>query len=106
MSVGSSHPHDAARLHVTGQARYIDDIPLPASTLHLAFGLSSVAHGEITAMDLSRVRTAPGVIRVYTAEDFGDHIPDCSPSLGDEPLLTSTTVQYIGQPVFSVVAAS
>jgi len=106
MSVGSSHPHDAARLHVSGQARYIDDIPLPAGTLHLAFGLSSVAHGEITAMDLSRVRAAPGVVRVYTAEDFGDHIPDCSPSLGDEPLLTATTVQYIGQPVFLVVATS
>ena len=106
MSVGSPLPHDAAKLHVTGQARYIDDIPLPAGTLHLAFGLSTIAHGEITAMDLSAVRAAPGVVRVYTAEDFGDHVPDCSPSLGDEPLLTSSEVQFIGQPVFLVVATS
>lgn len=106
MSVGSPLPHDAAKLHVTGQARYIDDIPLPAGALHLAFGLSTVAHGEITAMDLSAVRAAPGVVRVYTAEDFGDHVPDCSPSLGDEPLLTSGEVQFIGQPIFLVVATS
>ncbi|SFJ32047.1 xanthine dehydrogenase molybdopterin binding subunit [Celeribacter neptunius] len=106
MSVGSPLPHDAAKLHVTGQARYIDDIPLPAGTLHLAFGLSTVAHGEITAMDLSAVRAAPGVVRVYTAEDFDGHVPDCSPSLGDEPLLTSGEVQFIGQPIFLVVATS
>ncbi|ATG47826.1 xanthine dehydrogenase molybdopterin binding subunit [Celeribacter ethanolicus] len=106
MSVGSPLPHDAAKLHVTGQARYIDDIPLPAGALHLAFGLSTVAHGEITAMDLSAVRAAPGVVRVYTAEDFHGHVPDCSPSLGDEPLLTSGEVQFIGQPIFLVVATS
>ncbi|TNE67049.1 MAG: xanthine dehydrogenase molybdopterin binding subunit [Rhodobacteraceae bacterium] len=106
MSVGSPLPHDAAKLHVTGQARYIDDIPLPAGALHLAFGLSTVAHGEFTAMDLSAVRAAPGVVRVYTAEDFHGHVPDCSPSLGDEPLLTSGEVQFIGQPIFLVVATS
>ncbi|MCA0042714.1 xanthine dehydrogenase molybdopterin binding subunit [Celeribacter litoreus] len=106
MAVGSALPHDAAKLHVTGEARYIDDIPLPAGALHLAFGLSTIAHGTITAMDLDAVRSAPGVVKVFTAEDFGDHIPDCSPSLGDEPLLTSDLVQYIGQPIFLVVATS
>ena len=28
MSMGKPLPHDAAPLHVTGQARYIDDLPL------------------------------------------------------------------------------
>jgi xanthine dehydrogenase molybdopterin-binding subunit B len=28
-------------------------------TLHLAFGLSTVAHGEITAMDLTRCAPPP-----------------------------------------------
>ena len=31
MSVAKPLPHDAARLHVTGAARYVDDIPAPAS---------------------------------------------------------------------------
>jgi xanthine dehydrogenase large subunit len=105
MSMGKALPHDAAPLHVTGQARYIDDISFPANALHLAFGLSSVAHGEITGMDLSAVRAAPGVVVVLSAEDLPD-MPDCSPSAHDEPLLAVGTVHYVGQPVFLVVAES
>jgi xanthine dehydrogenase large subunit len=103
MSVASPLPHDAARLHVTGQARYVDDIPLPAGTLHLAFGLSGVARGRITGMDLSAVRAAPGVVMVLTADDL-PFANDVSPSAHDEPLLAAGAVHYIGQPVFAVVA--
>ena len=105
MSMGKPLPHDAAPLHVTGQARYVDDIPLPGNALHLAFGLSSVAHGQITALDLAAVRAAPGVVAVLSAEDLPD-MPDCSPSAHDEPLLAVGHVHYIGQPVFLVVAES
>jgi xanthine dehydrogenase large subunit len=105
MSAGLSLPHDAAALHVTGQARYIDDIPTPAGTLHLAFGLSTIAHGTITGMDLSAVRAAPGVVAVLSAADLRD-MPDCSPSAQDEPLLATGMVHYLGQQVFLVVADS
>ncbi|GAB4266258.1 MAG: xanthine dehydrogenase molybdopterin binding subunit [Pararhodobacter sp.] len=104
MSVHRSLPHDAAPLHVTGAARYVDDIPTPGGTLHLAFGLSTVAHGEITAMDLDAVRAAPGVVAVLSGDDIG-HV-DCSPSAHDEPLLALGTVHYVGQPVFLVIADS
>ena len=103
MSLGKSLPHDSAPLHVTGAARYLDDIPLPAGALHLAFGLSSCAHGRITALDLAAVRAAPGVVAVFSAEDWPD-MPDCSPASQDEPLLAVGTVHYSGQPVFLVVA--
>ncbi|MFT6273893.1 MAG: xanthine dehydrogenase large subunit, partial [Dinoroseobacter sp.] len=66
MTVYKPTPHDAAPLHVAGSARYVDDIPLPANTVHLAFGLSEIAHGTITAIDLDAVRAAPGVIDVLT----------------------------------------
>ena len=105
MSLGLPLPHDAAPLHVTGQARYVDDNPLPGNALHLAFGLSTVAHGEITAIDLAAVRAAPGVVAVLSAADFAD-MPDCSPSALDEPLLAVGKVHYLGQPVFLVVADS
>ena len=106
MSVGTPLPHDSAALHVTGQARYIDDIPAPANALHLAFGLSTVARGPITAMDLAAVRTAPGVVRVLTHTDL-PHDIDLSPShAGDEPLLARGLVHHVGQPVFLVVATS
>ena len=105
MSAGKPLAHDAAPLHVTGAARYIDDIPLPSGALHLAFGLSTCASGVITALDLAAVRSAPGVVAVFAAEDFPD-MPDCSPSIGDEPLLATGEVHYIGQAVFLVVADS
>lgn len=105
MSVAKPLPHDAAPLHVTGQARYIDDQPVPAGTLHLAFGLSGIARGTITAMDLAPVRAAPGVVAVLAAGDLPG-ANDVSPSAHDEPLLSDGTVHYIGQPLFLVVAQS
>ena len=103
MSTGKSLPHDTANLHVSGTARYIDDIPTPADTLHLAFGLSDIAKGIITAMDLDAVRASPGVVSVLTADDL-PFANDVSPSAHDEPLLATGQVHYLGQPVFLVVA--
>ncbi len=103
MSVAKPLPHDAARLHVTGEARYIDDIPVPAGTLSLVFGLADVAHGRLTSMDLDSVRHAPGVVDVFTASDL-PFANDVSPSIHDEPLLATDTVHYVGQPIFCVVA--
>jgi len=105
MNVNAPQPHDAAALHVTGQARYVDDIPLPANALHLAFGLSEAAHGTITALDLDAVRAAPGVVAVLTADDLA-RPADVSPSAHDEPLLADGKVLYLGQPVFLVIAES
>lgn len=105
MSVAKPLPHDAARLHVTGAARYVDDVPMPRDTLHLAFGLSTIAAGRVTSMSLDRVCAATGVITVLTANDL-PHANDVSPSAHDEPLLSDGTVHYMGQPLFLVVADS
>ncbi|RYG92882.1 xanthine dehydrogenase molybdopterin binding subunit [Loktanella sp. IMCC34160] len=105
MSVTKPLPHDSGPLHVTGQARYVDDIPTPANCLHLAFGTSSIARGTVTAMDLDPVRTAPGVVAVLTADDL-PFANDVSPSIHDEPLLSVGTVHYVGQPIFVVAATS
>ncbi|MEP4638631.1 MAG: xanthine dehydrogenase molybdopterin binding subunit, partial [Yoonia sp.] len=105
MSVAKSLPHDAAKLHVTGAARYIDDIPTPTGTLHLAFGMSDVACGTITDLNLDKVRAAEGVVAVLTADDL-PFANDVSPSAHDEPLLATGEVHYLGQPIFMVVAKS
>ncbi|MCP3968950.1 MAG: xanthine dehydrogenase molybdopterin binding subunit [Rhodobacteraceae bacterium] len=98
-------PHDAARQHVTGEARYIDDIPVPSGTLSLAFGLSEIAHGRVLSMDLAAVRAAPGVVAVLTAEDL-PFANDVSAAAHDEPMLAAGEVHYAGQPLFLVVAES
>ena len=86
MSVAKPLVHDAAQLHVTGAARYIDDIPCPQGTLHLAFGISDVACATLTSMDLTDVRNAPDVVAVMSASDL-PYANDVSPSVHDEPLL-------------------
>jgi len=105
MSIGEKLPHDAAWMHVSGNARYVDDIPVPANCLHLAFGLSTVAHGEINSMDLEAVRSAAGVVAVLTALDL-PAANDVSPAAHDEPMLSDGTVHYVGQPLFLVIANS
>lgn len=105
MSVGKNTAHDAGPLHVTGAARYTDDIPTPRGTLHLAFGLSAIAKGTITTANLDAVRTADGVVDVLVARDL-PHDNDVSPSNHDEPLLATGEVHYLGQPIFLVVATS
>jgi xanthine dehydrogenase large subunit len=99
------HPHESAHLHVSGEATYVDDIPELAGTLHCALGLSQKAHATIEAMDLSAVESAPGVMAVLTSADIpGEN--NCGPIVHDDPILAEGLVQYVGQPIFAVVAES
>ncbi|MFC4626048.1 xanthine dehydrogenase molybdopterin binding subunit [Daeguia caeni] len=102
--VATSQKHDSAHKHVTGTASYIDDMPEPEGTLHLGVGFATVAHGIIKSLDLSAVRTAPGVVDVLTWKDVpGEN--DISPSgMHDDPIFAVDRVQFHGQPVFAVVA--
>lgn len=97
--------HESATLHVSGQARYTDDIALPSNMLHVVFGMSDIAHGRIKHMDLSAVLNLPGVVRVFTAADIpGDN--NYGPILHDDPIFASDEVQFHGQPIFAVAADS
>ena len=102
---GLPHAHDSAQKQVTGEARYIDDLPEPAGLLHIQVGLSARAHAKLAGLDLSRVRKAPGVVAVLTAADVPG-INDASPFAGDDPIFASEVVEYAGQPLFAVVAES
>ena len=100
-----SHPHDSAHMHVTGEARYTDDVSEPQGMLHLAFGQSSMARARIVSMDLSEVLAADGVVAVYTAADIpGPN--DVSPVAHDDRLLADGEVVFHGQAIFLVAATS
>jgi xanthine dehydrogenase large subunit len=103
--VGKSHKHESAVLHVLGEATYTDDIAEAQGTLHAALGLSAKAHANILSMDLEPVRRMPGVVAVYTHKDIPG-TNDCGPIIHDDPILSEGLVQYIGQPIFIVVAKS
>jgi len=96
-------PHDSGAKHVQGAAEYIDDIPEPVGTLHVAIGGAPVARGVIRRVDLSEVQGAPDVVTVISAA----HIPgknDISPATADEPVFAHDRIDFHSQPVFAVIA--
>ncbi len=100
---GRSLTHESAELHVNGEAIYTDDIPELQGTLHCVLGLSEKAHAKLVSIDLDPVRNAPGVVDVLVAADIpGEN--NWGSVLHDDPLLADGVVNYIGQPIFAVVA--
>ena len=82
--MSSAPRHESAHLHVSGRAHYADDIPLPAGTLHAAFGVAGVAHGRIAKFDLAPVSALPGVVVAVAADVPGDN--NYSGSAHDDPI--------------------
>jgi xanthine dehydrogenase large subunit len=102
-AVHTAIAHDSAEKHVSGEALYIDDLPEPAGLLHLFVGQSDRAHARIGRLDLSAVRTAPGVVCVLTSADVSGR-NEIGPVMNDEPLLPEGVVRFLGQPLFAVAA--
>ncbi len=95
--------HDSAVGHVTGAARYLDDVPTVPDTLEAALVLSPHAHARIRRVDLTRALAAEGVIAAITAADIPGK-NDIAPIRSDEPALAAGLVEYEGQPVAAVAA--
>ncbi len=70
MAVGSAIPHEAAALHVTGEALYTDDlVARTKDCLHAWPVQATVARARIKGLDVSPAYDVPGVVRVLTAAD-------------------------------------
>ncbi|WP_128292203.1 xanthine dehydrogenase molybdopterin binding subunit [Afifella aestuarii] len=101
--VARPEPHDSGARHVSGEARYIDDMAELPGTLHIYVAMSDRAHAEIKKLDLEKVRAAHGVACVLTAADIpGEN--DASPVFGDDPVFADKIVEYHGQSIFAVAA--
>ena len=98
-----SEKHESAIRQVSGSARYVDDIPAPASLCYASVGVTNVASGTLTSLDLSAVKQSPGVIDVITISDIPGHT-DIGPVFGGDPILLDKEVKFHGQPVFAVLA--
>lgn len=102
---GSPSFHESAEKHVTGKAAYIDDLALPADALHVALGLSPVAHGTLTQLDLAKVRQAAGIVDVITFNEVPGHT-DIGPVFPGDPIFVDHEISYAGQCLFAVAATS
>lgn len=91
---------------LTTGGNYVDDIAVDGA-LHVVYVRSMVAHGNITSIDVTEARTAPGVVDVVTNADLtiGDIKPFMllNQSL-TRPVLARERVRYVGEPIVAVVA--
>jgi xanthine dehydrogenase large subunit len=102
-AAGKSHKHESAERQVSGQARYVDDMPEAANIHHAAVGVSPISSGKITSIDLSAVKASTGVIDVITVDDIPGH-NDIGPVFSGDPLLADKDIFYHSQPIFAVLA--
>lgn len=88
---------------ITGRSKYVDDYMTP-DMVYAAIVRSSIPYGRILSIKKDNVRI-PGVIGIYTAEDFpGDNsygFPVC-----DNQILSKGIVKYIGDAIAVVCAES
>ncbi len=97
--------HESAAKHVSGYARYTDDISEPAGTLFGAIGWSKKSHAIIKKIDLDKVIKSEGVVAVVTSKDIPGR-NDVGPVFDGDPIFPKTKVEYFGQPLFAVAAKS
>src|SRR5690625_3535154 len=99
-----------ARL-VTGRTKFTDNISLPGM-LHLAMVRSPVAHAKIISIDTEAARAVPGVVGVFTGQDFADEqgsLPNAWPVTPDQkapprPAIATEKVSFAGD-IVAVIAA-
>ncbi|MGQ3354298.1 MAG: xanthine dehydrogenase family protein molybdopterin-binding subunit [Phreatobacter sp.] len=101
---------------ITGKGQYTDDINRPGQA-HAYFLRSPHAHATLKGIDISRAKTMPGVVAIYTGEDVAAdkvgglicgwmiHSKDGTPMrAGPHPILAQGKVRYVGDHVAVVIA--
>src|SRR5437867_6862559 len=88
--------------HLTGTARYADDIFLPRM-LYGRLLRSTQPHARIRRLDISRALAHPGVVAIVTGADMPEKM-GIMPSTQDETALAVDKVRYVAQPVAAIAA--
>src|SRR5438034_2938314 len=100
--LGRRLPKVNAWAHLTGTARYADDIFLPRM-LYGRLLRSTQPHARIKRLDVSRALAHPGVVAIVTGADMPEKM-GIMPSTQDETALAVDKVRYVGEPVAAVAA--
>jgi xanthine dehydrogenase/oxidase len=103
--VGQSKNHVAAMKQCTGEAQYIDDIPLQRNELYGHMVLSTKAHAKILKVDAEPALNEPGVVAYVDHNDLATPeanwwgAPNC-----DETFFALDEVFTVGQPIGMILA--
>jgi carbon-monoxide dehydrogenase large subunit len=96
-----------------GRGQFVDDLA-PEGLLYAVILRSSVAHGQLVAIDAAAALKIPGVHAVITANDMPggppiipmrlQPLPEFKPF--EQPVIAFEKVRYVGEPIAVVLAAS
>ena len=112
--IGASSKRREDVRFLTGTGNYTDDIHVHGHA-HVHFLRSEVAHGTLNSVDVSKAEAMPGVVRVFTGDDFAEvgGLP-CGWQVTDRhgepmkepghPVLARGKVRHVGDPIAAVVA--
>jgi xanthine dehydrogenase large subunit len=96
-------PHDSAKLHVTGEAVYVNDMPANRCLLIGKVVYSKYPHARILSVDISKVAEVRKVHAVITYKDIPGK-NNMGPVVHDEPCLAENEVNFIGQAIVLIAA--
>ncbi len=97
-------PRVDIRQKVTGQGKYVEDLPVPAGAGYAAALRSPYSHARIVSIDSSRAERVPGVLAVLHRDnlsEFGVHVEEGV----DNHFITTDKARFDGDLVGMVVAA-
>ncbi|MFU8880916.1 MAG: xanthine dehydrogenase family protein molybdopterin-binding subunit [Rhodobacterales bacterium] len=112
--IGASPKRREDLRFLTGNGNYTDDINLYGQT-YVHFLRSDVAHGRLNKVDTSDAAGMPGVVRIFTGDDFAGigGLP-CGWQVTDKhgqpmqepghPVLAQGKVRHVGDPIAAIVA--
>jgi carbon-monoxide dehydrogenase large subunit len=110
--VGISVPRREDPRLLTGNGRYVADHDV-AGLCHIAILRSTMAHAELTNIDIADAPQLPGVVAVATATDLAaagarrfDHLLAEPAKPLTWPVLADDRVRFVGEPIAAVVATS
>ncbi len=95
--------HESAIKHVTGEAIYVDDMPISDQLLFGRVVYSLFAHAKIKSFDLTKAKKAQGVHAVLCYKDIPGH-NQMGPVVKDELCLAVDEVNFVGQAIFLIAA--
>jgi xanthine dehydrogenase/oxidase len=95
----------AAKMQTSGEAEYVDDIPLYPNEVRGAFIISTQANAKLVSLDTSAALGMPGVLCCIGAEDIppGGINNFCARGV-PEPVFATDYIAYAGQPIGMVIA--
>eukprot|EP00468_Gymnochlora_sp_CCMP2014_P000995 CAMPEP_0167740308 /NCGR_PEP_ID=MMETSP0110_2-20121227/202_1 /TAXON_ID=629695 /ORGANISM="Gymnochlora sp., Strain CCMP2014" /LENGTH=1376 /DNA_ID=CAMNT_0007624181 /DNA_START=571 /DNA_END=4701 /DNA_ORIENTATION=+ len=103
-AIGKPISHRSAKIQVSGEAEYVDDLAPKHKMLYAALVTSTVPHADIVSVDPKGALDMKGVEGYFGADDIKG-VNEVG-HWGDEELFASKSVHCVGQPIGVVVAST